>query len=163
MCVGRGVLIYIFEEQGVMMGLVHPHGMYAVTSNEDLEFRLASAMVMKQHGIRMIGGVFKEPDIIECVRTKAIITAREEHKIMVVRTKRKASELKRSIEFEEYLRRVAQGLTSPLFQLSWFDSSAPEPDEKAYTETVATHPKGTILCSGVHREFKSVHLMNEGD
>ena len=94
---------------------------------------------------------------------KAIITARKEHKIMVVRTKRKASGLKRSIEFEEYLRRVAQGLTSPLFQLSWFDSSAPEPDEKAYTETVATHPMSTILCSGVDREFKSVHLMNEGE
>ncbi len=26
MCEGRGVLIFIFEEQGVMMGLVHPHG-----------------------------------------------------------------------------------------------------------------------------------------
>ncbi len=62
-CEGRGVLIFIFEEEGVMMGLVHPHGIYAATSNEYLEFRLASAMVMKQHGIRMIGGVFKEPDI----------------------------------------------------------------------------------------------------
>jgi hypothetical protein len=120
-------------------------------------------MVLKQHGIRMIGGVFKERDIIECVRTKAIITAREEQKIMVVRTKRKASELKRSIEFEEYLHRVAQGLTSPLFQLSWFDSSAPEPDEKAYTETVVTHPMSTTLCSGVCREFKSVHLINKGE
>ncbi len=73
MCEGRGVLIFIFEEQDVMMGLVHPHGIYAVTSNEDLELRLASAMVMKQHGIRMIGGVFKEPDIIECVRTKRLL------------------------------------------------------------------------------------------
>ncbi len=81
-CEGHGVLIFIFEEEGVMMGLVHPHGIYAMTSNEYLEFRLASVMVMKQHGIR-IGGVFKEPDIIECVRTKAVITAREEHKIMV--------------------------------------------------------------------------------
>ncbi len=85
------------------MGLVHPHGIYVVTTNEYLEFSLASAMVMKQHGIRMTGGVFKEPDLIECVRTKAVITAREEHKIMVVRTKGKACELKRSIECEEYL------------------------------------------------------------
>jgi hypothetical protein len=125
MCEGRGVLIYTFEEKGVMMGLVHSHGIYAVSSNDGLEFRLASAMELKHLGIRMIGGVFKEPDIIECVRTKAKITARNEHKIMVVRTKGKAIELKRSIGFEVYLRRVAQELTSPLFQLLWFDSPAP--------------------------------------
>ena len=118
MCEGRGVLIYTFEVKGVKMGLVHPHGIYAVTAKDDLEFRLASAMELKRHGIRMIGGVFKEPDIIECIRTKAKVTARNEHKIMVVRTKGRASELTRTVEFDEYLRRVAQGLTSPLLQLS---------------------------------------------
>ena len=143
------------------MGLVHPHGIYAATSDEYLEFCLASAMVMKQHGIRMIGGVFEEPNIIECVRTKAVIMAREEHKIMVVRTKGKASELKRSIGFEGYLKKVAQGLTSPLFQLSWFDSSAPEPEENGNNETVVTHPTSTIQWSGVDRESKSDSLMDD--
>ncbi len=91
-----------------------------------------------------------------------MITAREEHKIMVVRTKGKASELKRSIGFEGYLNKVAQGLTSPLFQLSWFDSSPPEPEENGNNETVVTHPTGTIQRSGVDREPKSDNLMDDG-
>ena len=161
MCEGRGVLIYMFEEKGVLMGLVHPHGIFAVTSNDDLDFRLASAMELKRHGIRMIGGAFKEPDIIECVRTKAQVTARNEHKIMVVRTKGKASDLKCSVEFDVYLRGVAQGKISPLFQVSWFDSSDPRPDEKRSAEMVATHPLRTFLCSTMNRKFISVNLMNE--
>jgi hypothetical protein len=78
-----------------MMGLVHSRGIYAVTSSDVLEFCLASAMELKRHGIGMIGGVFKEQDIIECIRT------RNEHKIMVVRTKGKANELKRTVEFDK--------------------------------------------------------------
>jgi hypothetical protein len=51
-----------------MMGMVHPNGIYATTNDADLEFRLASALELKRHGIRLIGGAFKEPDVIECVR-----------------------------------------------------------------------------------------------
>ena len=161
LCEGRGVLIFTFEEKGVMMGLVHSHGIYAVTSSDVLEFRLASAMELKRHGIRMIGGVFKEPDIIECVRTRARITATNEHKIMVVRTKGKAKDLRRTVKFDDYLQRVARGLTSPLFQLSWFDSSLSHQDEKQCAKMVATHPLSTFLCSTVNQEFVSINLMNE--
>ncbi len=42
------------------MGLVHPHGIYATADDADLEFRLASALELKRHGIRMIGGAFEE-------------------------------------------------------------------------------------------------------
>lgn len=80
-CGGRWIVIFTFEEKGVMMGLFHPPGIYAVTDNDDLEFRLAPAMVLQRHGIRQIGGAFKELNIIECDRTKAKFTARIEHKL----------------------------------------------------------------------------------
>jgi hypothetical protein len=37
-CGSRGIMIFTFEEKGVMMGLVHPPAIYAVTDNDDLEF-----------------------------------------------------------------------------------------------------------------------------
>jgi hypothetical protein len=37
-CGSRGIMIFTFEEIGVMMGLVHPPAIYAVTDNDDLEF-----------------------------------------------------------------------------------------------------------------------------
>jgi hypothetical protein len=38
-------------------------------------------MELKRHGSRQIGGAFKEPDIIECARTKAKFAVRSEHKL----------------------------------------------------------------------------------
>jgi hypothetical protein len=61
-CGGRGSLIFLFDVKGIKMGLVHPNGIYAMTTDADLEFRLASALELKRHGIRLIGGAF---DVIE--------------------------------------------------------------------------------------------------
>ena len=50
------------------MGLVHPNGILAGSSEESPDFRLASAMQMKRLGVRYLGGKFNDDDFIECVR-----------------------------------------------------------------------------------------------
>jgi hypothetical protein len=121
LCGGRGSLIFLFDINGIKMGMVHPNGIYATTNDADLEFRLASALVLKRHGIRLIGGAFEEPDVIECVRTQVSFETKSEDNLMLVKTKGKASAIKPSKKFEAYLDKVKQGLLSPLFKLSSYD------------------------------------------
>ena len=65
-CEGRGPLVYRREVDGVPYGLIDPEGVYA--SNE-MNFRVSSAQLQKARGLRIIGGKFKEPDVLECVRS----------------------------------------------------------------------------------------------
>ena len=124
------------------MGLVHPPGIYAVTDNDDLEFRLAPAMVLQRHGIRQIGGAFKELNIIECDRTKAKFTARIEHKLELPgRRQGDVIEIEESAMYENgqlqteglYLDQVVQ---SDVEQLA---NHCRDDDERDLTEGI--HPK----------------------
>ena len=77
-CGGRWIVIFTFEEKGVMMGLFHPPGIYAVTDNDDLEFRLAPPMELQRYGIRQIGGAFKEPKRISSNASEPKPSSRQE-------------------------------------------------------------------------------------
>ncbi len=59
-CGGRGCLIFTFEVDNVMMGMVHPNGIYATTNDAQMVFRIASAQELKRLGIRLIAGTFNE-------------------------------------------------------------------------------------------------------
>ncbi len=118
LCGGRGYLIFKFEVNNVMMGMVQPNEIYATTNDAQRAFRLASAQELKRLGIGLIGGAFKEPDVIECARTKVSFETTSQGKLMVVATKGKASDIKPSEMLHAYLDQVKTGHQSPLFQLS---------------------------------------------
>jgi hypothetical protein len=130
LCGGRGCLIFTFEVNNVMMGMVHPNGIYATTNDAQMTFRLASAQELKRLGIRLIGGAFKEPDVIECVRTRFAFETSSQGKLMVVTTKGKASDIKPSEMFHSYLDQVKNGHQSPLFQLSRVKGELPITSDK---------------------------------
>ncbi len=48
-----------------------------------MSFRLASALELKRLGLRFIGGAFKEPDAIECVRTKVSFETTSQKKLVL--------------------------------------------------------------------------------
>jgi hypothetical protein len=87
LCGGRGSLIFISDIKSIKMGMVHPNGIYATTNDADLEFRLASALELKRHGIRLVGGAFEEPDVIECVRTQVSFETKSEGNLIWSRQK----------------------------------------------------------------------------
>ena len=146
-CGGRGSLIFLFDIKGIQMGLVHPNGIYATAEDADLEFRLASALELKRHGIKMIGGAFEEPDTIHCVRTHVSFETISEGNLMLVKTKGKASDLKPSKKFEAYLDKVKKGLVSPIFKLSSYDGSNPTPVVRRGANMKEDHPLQIFLCS----------------
>ena len=160
-CGGRGSLIFLFDIKGIQMGLVHPNGIYATAEDADLEFRLASALELKRHGIKMIGGAFEEPDTIHCVRTHVSFETISEGNLMLVKTKGKASDLKPSKKFEAYLDKVKKGLVSPIFKLSSYDGSNPTPVVRRGANMKEDHPLQIFLCSSKTKEFVSINLMNE--
>ncbi len=160
-CGGRGSLIFLFDVKGIKMGLVHPNGIYAMTTDADLEFRLASALELKRHGIRLIGGAFEEPDVIECVRTQVSFETKSEGNLMLVKTKGKASDIKPSKKFEAYLDKVKQGLVSPIFKLSSYDGTDPKTVVRRGANMNQDHPLKIFLCSSKTKEYVSVNLMNE--
>jgi hypothetical protein len=85
-----------------MMGMVHPNGIYATTNDAQMVFRLASAQELKRMGIRLIGGAFKEPDVIACVRTRFSVETSSQGKLMVVTTKGTASTTSSVIELDSF-------------------------------------------------------------
>jgi hypothetical protein len=101
-----------------MMGIIHPNGIYATTNEAQMKFRIALAQELKRLGIRLIGGAFKEPDVIECVRTRFAFETSSHEKLVVVTTKGKASDINPSEMFHSYLDQVKKRHQSSLFQLS---------------------------------------------
>ncbi len=97
LCGGRGSLVFIFELNKVMMGIVHPNGIYATTNDTQISCRLAFALELKRLGLRFIGGAFNEPDVIQCVRTKVSFETTSQNKLVVVKTKGKGSDITPSV------------------------------------------------------------------
>ena len=119
-CLGRGPLVFTFNVNGRLMGLLHPNGILANTGEGGIEFRLASAVVMKQKGIRYVGGKFDENDFIECLRSGVKIPTYHHDGITTVQTNGVAKDIEASSAFKEFVKEVESGNASPLFDVKKF-------------------------------------------
>ena len=114
-CEGRGPLVYRREVDGVPYGLIDPEGVYA--SNE-MNFRVSSAQLQKARGLRIIGGKFKEPDVLECVRSNRKLDMATVDNIMCLDTKGEAREIVDSPAFRKVVDDIRLEKRSPLVNLS---------------------------------------------
>jgi hypothetical protein len=117
-CEGRGPLVYTFKMGNKLMGLIHPHGIYASSENGGSQFRLASAMEMKKKGVRYIGGKFNGTDCIQCVRTGNKFAAQEVDGILTFETIGVASDIEDSEEFHQLVRDIDCGIKSPMVEIT---------------------------------------------
>jgi hypothetical protein len=137
------------------MGLVHPNGILASSSEGSSEFRLASAIQLKKRGVRYLGGKFNEGDIIECVRSGTRLPASEVDGILTLKTEGFASELENCDELRRLVRDIDGGLESPLIDVSPFIKRS-------------SHLEKTYLESYIRSDMRminnvKVYLLNESE
>jgi hypothetical protein len=113
-CLGRGPLVYMFGIGGIRFGLIHPSGILASSANDSPQFRLASAMQLKQRGVMYIAGKFGEQDHVQCARSLVKFPANDTDGILTVHTVGTADEISNSDEFKGLLEQIENGLASPL-------------------------------------------------
>ncbi len=118
LCLGRGPLVFRFEIEGKQMGLVCSRAILADVPSGGSIFRLVSAVKMKRHGIRYVSGLFNEPDYIECVRTGTKVPTVSTGDVLFVQTSGFADDISPSEEFKDLVSKIADGLESPLVDLS---------------------------------------------
>ena len=83
------------------------------------------------YGIRYVSGLFSEPDYIECVRTGTKIPTVSTGDVLFVQTSGFADDISPSEEFKDLISKIADGLESPLVDLSpYLKDSYSEPGEK---------------------------------
>ncbi len=102
------------------MGLVHSNGILANIPSGGSIFRLVSAMQMERFGIRYVAGSFDSPGYIECVRSGVRIPTLPKGDVLYVSTSGFADEIVPSAEFRSVVARIANGLESPLVDLTPF-------------------------------------------
>ena len=124
-CVGRGPLVYIVDHHGKRMGLIHPTGILAGMDDDAPEFRIASATQMKAKGIRFVVGAFDEPDFIWCLRSSIKCPTTSQGGVMVMKTIGLANEIDDTVEFRSFVKKVEEGLCSPLFDTAPFLKKQP--------------------------------------
>ncbi len=120
LCIGRGPLVYHFTLKGKQMGLVHSNGILANVPSGGSIFRLVSAMQMERYGIRYVAGSFETSGYVECVRSGARIPTLPKGDVLYVSTSGFADEIVPSDEFRSVVARIANGLESPLVDLTPF-------------------------------------------
>ena len=154
MCVGRGPLVYIIDHHGKKMGLLHPNGILAGMDDDTPEFRIASAIQMKSKGIRFVVGAFDEPDFIWCLRSSTKCPTTSQGGVMVMKTIGLAQEIADTIEFRTFVKKVEEGLCSPLFDATPFLKGQP-------IDTSSDWMKSGQLLQKQSNKNVSFMLMNE--
>ena len=154
-CIGRGPLVYRFTLNGKQMGLVHSNGILANIPSGGSIFRLVSAMQMERYGIRYVAGSFETPGYVECVRSGLRIPTLPKGDVLYVSTSGFADEIVPSAEFRSVVAKIADGLESPLVDLTPFllgNYSEPgESNRKFASQQVQLNytnlgPKGLVKC-----------------
>jgi hypothetical protein len=77
-------------------------------------------MQMERYGIRYVAGSFDTPGYVECVRSGVRIPTLPKGDVLYVRTSGFADEIVPSAEFRSVVARIANGLESPLVDLTPF-------------------------------------------
>jgi hypothetical protein len=163
-CVGRGPLVYVFDHGDLKLGLIHPSGVLASSSESAPQFRLASAMQLKKRGVRYIGGKFDGQDYIECVRSDLQFPAEECDGILTKTTNGIAKDILESPEFKDLIEQIENGLSSPLVDIRPYLKGIYKTSEDGngrYAEMAQDHPINIFLNKVVKGEKISVLLMNE--
>jgi hypothetical protein len=163
-CVGRGPLVYVFDHEDRKLGLVHPSGVLASSSNSAPQFRLASAMQLKKRGVRYIGGKFDGQDYIECVRSDIKFPADETDGILTKATNGSAKDIQESEEFRILMDQIEKGLASPLVDIRPYLKGVYKSCEEGNTKYAVMshdHPIQVFLNKIVNGEKVSIFLMNE--
>ena len=154
-CIGRGPLVYRFTLNGKQMGLVHSNGILANIPSGGSIFRLVSAMQMERYGIRYVAGSFETPGYVECVRSGLRVPTLPKGDVLYVSTSGFADEIVPSAEFRSVVAKIADGLESPLVDLTPFllgNYSEPgESNRKFASQQVQLNytnlgPKGLVKC-----------------
>jgi hypothetical protein len=116
-CEGRGPLVYVHDQGGVLYGLVDPEG---ICASAEMNFRVTSAQLFKKRGVRVIGGKFNEPDVLECVRTGRLVSMVEAENILCMETHGTASDIEDTPQFRKLVEDIRLEKASPLVDLTPF-------------------------------------------
>ena len=112
-------------------------------------------MQMERYGIRYVAGSFETPGYVECVRSGLRIPTLPKGDVLYVSTSGFADKIVPSAEFRSVVARIANGLESPLIDLTPFllgNYSEPgESNRKFASQQVQLNctnlgPKGLVKC-----------------
>ena len=163
-CIGRGPLVYIINKGKQKLGLIHPKGVLASSSQTSPQFRLASAMQLKKRGVRYVGGRFEEKDMIECVRSNLKVSATETDGILTIKTDGFAKDIFHSEEFGVLVKEIEDGLSSPLVNITPFLKGvykSSDDGNSKHAKMSDQHPLRVYLNQVAKSETFNVLLMNE--
>ena len=146
-CLGRGPLVYLINDGSSKLGLIHPKGVLASSSESSPQFRLASAMQLKKRGVRYLGGRFNEKDYIECVRSNLMIPAADTNGILTIMTDGFAKDICYSDEFRFLVQQIENGLCSPLVDITPFLKGIYKSSEEGNEKYARMHVRPTSYFS----------------
>ena len=110
-----GPLVYVHNGGGVPYGLIDLEG---ICASAEMNFLVTSPQLFKKRGIRVIGGKFDGPDVLECVRTGKLVRMVEAENNLCMETNGTAQDIEDSPKFRKLVDDIRQEKVSPLANLT---------------------------------------------